>query len=128
MRCKLCLLNKNISRSNIIPEFFFKPLYDKLHRADLVRFEKPDKFVQQGIKEKLQCADGESKIAKYEDHVRRVFYGGDQFLFQGKGNKVIIKGIAYTKFKLFQLSVLWMASISNHNFYGAVKLRPHEER
>ena len=36
MKCKLCLKENKLSRSHIIPEFFYKPLYDEKHRINVL--------------------------------------------------------------------------------------------
>jgi hypothetical protein len=41
---------------------------------------------------------------------------------------VMKSGLAYAPFKLFHLSILWRASVSNLEEFQAVALGPHEER
>ena len=43
------------------------------------------------------------------------------------GLVVEIHGLDYTLFKLFHLSILWRASVSNRDEFRNVKLGPHEE-
>jgi hypothetical protein len=43
------------------------------------------------------------------------------------GNVVHISGLNYEQFKLFQLSVLWRAGVSSHQFFDKVKLGQHAE-
>jgi hypothetical protein len=48
--------------------------------------------------------------------------------FQQRGSRITIEGIDYARFKLFQLSILWRASVSTLEFFRLVSLGPHEER
>ena len=41
---------------------------------------------------------------------------------------LLLDNIDYSKFKLFLLSILWRASISNHPYFNEVSLGHHEER
>lgn len=34
--CKLCKRNSKLLRSHIIPEFFYEPLYDQIHRGLMI--------------------------------------------------------------------------------------------
>jgi len=104
-------------------------VYDEKHRLKVVPLssEERERFEQKGIREYLLCEDCEMQISKYEDHVKRVFYGGTGISIK-RGNPIIIGGIDYSKFKLFQLSLIWRASVSKNNFFGAVQLGSHEEK
>ncbi|MCK4296485.1 MAG: hypothetical protein KAX28_07515 [Candidatus Marinimicrobia bacterium] len=82
-----------------------------------------------GIYEKLLCESCERIIGKYEDYSAKV-------LFDNKEKRVSIKkpfgfifyDVDYTKFKLFQISLLWRASISNRSEIGKIYLGPHSEK
>jgi hypothetical protein len=41
---------------------------------------------------------------------------------------VVIRGLDYSTFKLFHLSVLWRASVSSGPDFASVRLGVHEER
>ena len=126
--CKLCLKENELRNSHIIPEFFYKPLYDGKHRFNVLALDEDQKrrYEQKGIREKLLCDKCEGQISKYEDHVRRVFYGGTG-IYITNGNPLKLEGIDYNLFKLFQLSILWRAAVSNHDFFGNISLGPHEK-
>jgi hypothetical protein len=130
MKCQLCLEDKVLRKSHIIPEFFYKPIYDRQHRLQVLRFTPEQKkfYVQKGIREKLLCQDCEQLLSPFEDHARRFFYGGRAFSFREEEDRVIAKDIDYKKFKLFELSLLWRAGVSKHSFFQRVTLGPHQER
>ena len=64
MKCRLCLKEKPIQNSHIIPEFLYKPLYDNLHRFKSLSTlpEIKIEYKQKGIREKLLCRDCEQYI------------------------------------------------------------------
>ena len=129
MKCALCHNHKELMNSHIIPEFFYKPLYDDKHRINVFSFteDKTRQFEQKGMREKLLCGCCETKLSKYEDYVKKVFYGGTRISIQN-GKHFKIQGLDYPKFKIFQLSVLYRAAVSNLEFFKNVSLGPHNNK
>jgi len=131
--CRLCLSVKPLRKSHIIPEFLYRPLYDEKHRIDVLstRPNQPNKPIQKGIYEKLLCGDCEQKLSIWERYASRLLNGGvdDEvgLISHRKGNSLHLSGIDYLKFRLFQLSILWRASISSHRFFQHVQLGHHHE-
>jgi len=130
-KCALCHKNKELRKSHIIPEFFYKPLYDEKHRLNLFHLteEQMKKYnhMQKGLREYLLCDDCENQISRYENYVSQVFYGGIELLYKN-GNPLRIEGVDYKLFKLFQLSLLFLASISKLEFFKNINLGPHEDK
>ncbi len=128
MFCKLCKKNKKLMDSHIIPEFIYKPLYDNTHRFHVISTykEKDRPKEQKGIREKLLCADCENHISKYEHYAKKVLFGGVEIAVHNEGEGIVVSEIDYKLFKLFQLSILWRASISNHKMFKNIELGPHE--
>jgi hypothetical protein len=128
--CKLCLKQKNLQNSHLIPEFFYKPLYDEKHRFHVLSTipEERNIIEQKGIREKLLCYDCEQYFSQLEDYARKVFYGGVEIGMKNDKNKILFEDIDYTKFKLFQLSLLWRASVSTVSLFSEVSIGPHEEK
>ncbi|NOX36713.1 MAG: hypothetical protein GXO78_04170 [Calditrichaeota bacterium] len=126
MKCKLCGQEKKLRNSHIIPEFFYKPMYDEKHRFNVIPLSEGQKlhFKQKGLREKLLCEDCEVQLSVYEKYVRSVFYGGTG-IYITNGNPLKIEGIDYKKFKLFQLSLLYRAAVSSLDFFQNVALGPH---
>jgi len=125
MICKLCLLNKKIINSHIIPEFFYKSLYDKvLHRFNVLSTDPriTRKYDQKGLREKLLCEDCEEKLSKNERYVNHIINGGVGVWVGDKGAFVEVTDIDYSKYKLCMLSILWRAGISSLPFFEDVKL------
>lgn len=129
MSCALCHKRKKLKNSHIIPEFFFKPLYNEKHRFQVIPSINEEKvsYEQKGKRENLLCEECEGKISKYERYTSQLFYGSNE-VFNTDENPIRIEGIDYKKFKLFQLSLLFRASVSNLDFFKKVNLGPHEEK
>lgn len=129
MICNLCLKEVELCNSHILPEFLYKDIYEEeghiyfTFSTDISeRIEKRRK----GIYEKLLCRQCESIIGRYEDYAAKVIYGGtpiDVFL----SNEIVISNLDYTKFKLFQISLLWRAGVSMRDEFRNVYLDKHSE-
>ncbi len=129
MRCALCHQEREIRNSHIIPEFLYQPLYDEKHRLQLLSIipSQGNAFKQKGLKEKLLCDECEQKLSVWEGYARKILKGGVPLTTRTEGNVILIEGIDYRQFKLFQLSVLWRAGVSSLQFFEYVDLGPHEE-
>lgn len=129
MSCALCHKRKKLKNSHIVPEFFFKPLYNGKHRFQLIPSINEEKahYEQKGIRENLLCEECEEQLSKYEKYTSQLFYGGEGVYYTNE-NPIRIEGIDYKKFKLFQLSLLFRASVSNLDFFKNINLGPHEEK
>jgi len=66
--CALCLQEAALCKSHIIPEFCFKPFYDKSHRIIEVSNVEKGKVrrMQKGIWERLLCAKCEALLNGWE--------------------------------------------------------------
>ena len=113
----------------------YQDLFDEKHRIHDVTF-KPDfhlrsKTRQSGAYDKnILCATCDNEVlGSLERYASRVLYGGIELTLEKRTNTstyINIKGIDYKKFKLFLLSILWRASISNLPIFQRVKLGAHE--
>lgn len=122
--CKLCLQEKELCNSHIIPEFMYNKIYnEKPRKFFLLKYNNKDSTLskkrpeQKGIREYLLCSECEGKLSKYE------IYGEEVIYAKGKRNKAYIfskqetpdlqfslfhyKGLNYHRFRLFLLSILW---------------------
>jgi len=127
--CKLCKKEAVLRYSHILPEFFYLPLYDKQHRTVSVQSDQKEKLVQKGIREYLLCQECETRFSRYENYAATLIKKIPTFLKDKSGLFVGSNGVDYEKFKLFQLSMLWRASVSQTKMFANVKLgNNHEER
>jgi hypothetical protein len=130
MKCRLCLKDKLLCNSHIIPEFFFRPTYDEKHRTQEINLKVPNdiNLLQKGYREKLLCDDCEQFInANYELYFNNIWYEKGYKPKKISRKKITLPGIDYSKFKLFLLSILWRASISTHKAFSLVNIGVHEE-
>lgn len=129
MICALCLQQKELRKSHIIPEFLYASLYDDKHRLHVLSVipEQKNSHEQKGLREHLLCDDCEQKLSQWERYASLVLKGGVELTYHHQGNIVFVSGLDYQKFRLFQLSILWRAGVSRLQFFEKVQLGPHAE-
>lgn len=90
MNCRLCRNDRKLCDSHIIPEFFYRPMYDEKHR--IIRMstvpEEKTTYAQQGIYEKMLCTDCEQHINDFEKHARRLFFERMDHIETGNSNEI----------------------------------------
>jgi hypothetical protein len=130
MRCALCGEAAELRKSHIIPEFIFGPLYDEdLHRFHVLSSEVRNRYRQKGLREKLLCDACEQRFSVHEAYVSRLMFSDGSLRPEPDGPTVVFRGVDYQALKLFQLSVLWRASVSQLDFFRHVSLGDaHEAR
>ena len=139
-KCKLCGEEKKLCRqSHIIPNFMYKDIFDKKNRIYFVKSEKGT-IQQKGVRQSgefdsnILCHNCDNnKLGKLERYASLILYEGHEKIPENRitsnGTKyVYCAELDYTKFKLFLLSILWRASISNRPFFKEVYLGPYEEQ
>ena len=132
-KCHLCGEEKPLVNSHVIPEFLYAPLYEPNDHRLLVIPARPGKriqILQEGLKEKLLCQDCERCLSKWEGYARTLLEGGSTraSMRTESEDHMEISNIRYDQLKLFQLSVLWRASISTLPMFSAVELGEHSHR
>lgn len=127
--CKLCHLECELRDSHIISEFLYASMYDDKHRFHvLVAGELQSSYEQKGYRERLLCQSCETKLSKWETYARGLLTGGTLLQYRREGTITWVEGIDYSRFKLFQLSILWRAGVATREFFSKVTLGPHAER
>ncbi len=131
MSCRLCLADKTLMKSHVIPELLYKPMYGAKHHVlsvhpglDYIR------ELKKGLREKLLCGDCERLLSKYESYFSQCWYG-EKGLADSipLGTDAVLKeGLNYSLFKLFHLSIIWRASVSSLSEFSGTSLGPHEEK
>jgi hypothetical protein len=131
--CRLCELEKELQKSHIIPDFFWRHI--KNHHGQFVfvtiALEPIAKLDQETYnKEPLLCWDCEQKIKAYEDYAKALLFEPKKLnvTITDTPTKRYITGIDYDKFRLFQLSILWRARISSQAFFSNVQLDSFRNR
>lgn len=128
--CRLCHGLKPLRSSHIIPEFLYSSMYDKKHRFHMLSTdrEQSNRLAQKGVREKLLCEDCEQKLSKWERYASQILSGGTAIVAVRERNLWHLSEIDYIPFRLFQLSVLWRASVSTVDFFANVSLGDHEDK
>lgn len=129
-QCRLCLTEGSLCFSHIYSEFLYEALYDEKHRMYGLRPKAGSKNarLQKGLREYMLCSGCEQHLSVYEGYAAKVLRNLPELGAKPPGSVVRIRGIDYTKFKLFQLSLLWRAGVTRQMSFREVNLGPHEER
>jgi hypothetical protein len=135
--CKLCKERKPLlKKSHIIPEFFYAQsgVYNdkhQMHSLEVQEYLKSKNFSYRytGVYDpNILCKDCDNVlIGTLETYSRQVLFGGlnknNQIICKNYKNPndgaefSLVENVDYKKFKLFLLSILWRASISNQPFF-----------
>lgn len=127
--CKLCLENKDLRNSHILPEFMYQNLYNldvkrfNSFEINLDKLEDSKKRIEQkGIREYLLCQSCETLLSKYENYAAETLYSKNlknkAFIVEAKETPdqkyftYDYEGFDYKNFRLFLLSILWRLIIS----------------
>lgn len=131
--CRLCLKEKKLCQAHIIPNFMYRGIKDGnyvLFNKDLDESNSWTKPAQTGEFDKtILCTHCDNSIlSDYEGYTKKFMFDKHNGVEQ-KENITVVKNINYSKFKLFLLSILWRASITNRPFFEEINLGDeHEER
>lgn len=131
--CKLCKQPKKLVDSHIFPEFMYRPLYNEEGRYLIISAQNGNviKEPQKGIYEKLMCDECDNKIiGSYEDHASKIIFSDKKKTVDTIKTKygLLIHGLDYKLFKLFQISLLWRASITTRPEIYKINLGPHADK
>jgi hypothetical protein len=127
----LCLAQRDLCKSHIIPEFAYKPLYDEDHKMIAFQPSEVDQpwKEQKGFRDRLLCLECEAFLNKsYEDPFNQFWFTRRTLDGRPDQEAALLHGIPYGTFKLFHLSVLWRSSVCKNPVFGRVALGPHNDR
>ena len=127
MNCALCLQEKELCRSHIIPEFLYKPFYDSKHRYTGIHSDEKITLHQSGAYEELLCRGCEEKLNKHETYVSRHLANLHVNFNTLQIGELFHFNIDYKSGKLFFMSVLWRMSISAHSFFKDFSITLYNE-
>ena len=133
MKCHLCLEERKLIKAHIIPESFFLPLRSSKRAPEIhsnIDGEYPKKSPIGIYDKSILCSECDSLIGDWDNYAQQLLLKDftEDLAVHGGAKKVAYKidSFNYHKLKLFFVSVLWRASISNHYFYRRVKLGPYQ--
>jgi len=129
MQCALCLEDRKLCNSHIVPEFIFKRLKEEegcfyVFRSSTNRFKSFGKT----FSEKLLCSQCETLFSKWEGYAKQFF--ADEIPLSGyaRGDHFVLSGADYPRMKLFFMSLLWRFSVSTNPWMKGCSIGPHSER
>lgn len=131
--CELCGKQRHLVDSHIIPKSF----YDLPKEGDVLRIHssKPDlhpRRAPKGIYNQILCEECEARLAPWDDYAFR-FLSVDPSTLEAHqaDNDTWIEvrpSVNYEKLKLFAISVLWRAHVSQHETFRTIQLGPYAEK
>jgi hypothetical protein len=126
----LCRDPGDLRRSHIIPEFFYRLVYDEKHRFLRTSTDPTDPAVlhQKGLREFLLCQGCETRLSAWETYASKVIKGGLALDYEKDDGGFTVHGVEYAPFKLFGMSLLWRAAVSSLPEFSEVQLGRHQER
>lgn len=134
MKCHLCCREKKLIKAHIIPEKFFTPLRSE-KKSPILCSNTAGKYPKRspiGIYDSaILCSKCDNYIGIWDNYAQQlllkkfdeslaVYQGTDKLFYK-------INSFDYEKLKLFFISVLWRAAISNHIFFKRIKLGPYQD-
>lgn len=123
--CQLCHEIKSLCSSHIIPNLFFRRTKEP---AQAIYFftdgEGKIKKGQETWQEYLLCKKCEDQFGSYETYINQMLYYPDKVKVKitNSPHKQGFHGLNFRILKLFQLSILWRASISTQNEFARINL------
>jgi hypothetical protein len=128
--CKLCQQTQNLCKSHIVPEFAYKPLYDKKGRY-LITSKKDYSINQKGLYECLFCKNCESLFSKYEKILKKEL---DKMVSKIESQSPVDRieyfnfNVNYKPIKLSILIILFRMHVSTHKEFNTYNLGPYAEK
>ena len=114
MTCKLCLAEKTLKLSHIIPKFAYKPTNDPKNRSIIIYKESISNWIQSGVKIPLLCDDCEQLLCSYEKELSKFLKAlqkkDPQFFSErtnGKDTILFSSGFDFDKIKKAIISIIW---------------------
>jgi hypothetical protein len=133
MNCKYCQQEKKLIKAHVIPESFFRRLCVGESPPRLLTEKEGiyPKRASKGVYDpNILCIDCERLFGDWDNY-------GQKFLTVDPigepkvvGSKIVgyeVPHLNYPDLKLFFVSLVWRASVSEHPFYERIRLGPYEE-
>ena len=133
--CRLCLQAKKLIKAHIIPEGFIRPLRSE-GIAPEMHCNSPGSYPKRmpvGIYDPLiLCGDCDRKMGQWDDYAQELLLKrfSEASVIQLNQQKACwrIEHYHHLKLKLFFVSLLWRASVSQQSFFKRISLGPFESQ
>lgn len=130
--CALCQRVAKLRHSHIVPEFFYRRIYDMPeHKFHVISTDKAvaDDFGMKGYREHLLCEACEGRTGAWDDYASKFFFGDVAQLTACGQKSLHLANVSYKPFKLFLMSLLWRMHIAEGELFERVDLAErHAER
>jgi hypothetical protein len=113
----------------VLPNFVFKPIFGSDGHATVRSALISDRNykMQTGWWERMLCKECEQIFSPWESYASKFLSGTAKTKSDVIGTTYWVRGLDYELFKLFQMSVLWRASVSRHRVFAQIDLGKREE-
>jgi hypothetical protein len=133
MNCKLCGKDKKLVRAHIIPKSLWKPLFDAEQPPQVHSNSSPfySKKSPVGVYDTgIVCGECESIFSPWDDYAQKLLLADpaeEKYVVKNDRKIAYVEtNFDYAKLKLFFISLLWKAAISNHYFFSRVNVGSFE--
>jgi len=130
--CALCLQIEKLRHSHIVPEFFYRRIYDQSpQRFHVISTDKnvTEDFGQKGYREYLLCESCEGKTGRWDYYASQVFYRRQHRQPEMGNRSIRFPEVSYKEFKLFLMSLLWRMQSAEGTLFSRIDLgQKHSER
>lgn len=131
MACKFCGEDLKLIKSHIVPEAFFRRMKGDRESLKLIAQGQHPKKSQTGVyDETILCAKCDNYFGEFDNYAQKLLNenlkGLDPLIMNGKIIGYETNEFRYDLLKLFFISLIWRASISNHPFFKRINLGPFE--
>lgn len=134
MDCRYCGKETNLVNAHVIPEGFFRRLRNGQDPPRLLTNkanEYPKKAPVGVYDTNILCEKCEPLFGDWDNYAQQFLTEqrppGEVIYSEGQRVAYKVQKYDYAKLKLFFLSLIWRASVSEHPFYNRIKLGPFEK-
>lgn len=130
--CNLCRKEKKLIEAHIVPKWAYMNLYNNESDKDkrsliLVEKNKYDLKRPMGSYDpNILCANCDNFLGKYDEYGKKVFL--DSPLEKRGKEAYVVKNVDFDRLRIFLISVVWRASISNLGEYKKFSIGPYSDR
>jgi hypothetical protein len=129
VECALCLEDRKLCNSHIVPDFLFRRLREE-ERTFYVFSGDTEKrrAFRKTFSEKLLCTNCETHFSRWESYAAQFF--SDRIPLTGgpEGRHLALSGVDYPLMKLFFMSLLWRFAVTTNPWFKGCDLGSHRER
>jgi hypothetical protein len=130
--CCLCLENKKLIKAHVVPRWAFMYLYPEIPDGDnrpLILVGKGKKTLTRPIgpyDSEILCGECDNFLGDYDNYGKKILLDAE---FEPRSSEAyLIKNVNFEKLRIFILSVVWRAAISDREEFERVSIGPYENR